>query len=165
MSTDGTEILGLHSTEMSRSCFSSSRCLMQLWKLNSCKSRVVHFLMPFESWVVLKVCEVPHFFLIRSQDNPALFEMTINIQNSIQKIFSIIDPYLQWLAMVALKSRRDHDSKLTFDSERKQWRCQTREVKSKIKCAAYDLHSKMLETGSSETGWRLAAVNPALWWL
>lgn len=69
---------------------------MQLWKLNSCKSRVVHFLMPFESWVVLKVCEVPHSLLIRSQDNPALFEMTINIQNSIQKIFSIIDPYLQW---------------------------------------------------------------------
>lgn len=73
--------------------------------------------------------------------------------------------YRPLFAMVALKSPRNHDSKLTFDSERKQWRCQTREVKSKIKCAAYDLHSKMLETGSSETGWRLAAVNPALWWL
>ena len=29
------------------------------------------------------------------KDNPALFEMTINIQNSIQKIFSIIDKFLR----------------------------------------------------------------------
>ena len=29
------------------------------------------------------------------KDNPALFDMTINIQNSIQKIFSIIESQLQ----------------------------------------------------------------------